>query len=164
MILSYVYKCESGSVFWLVNTDPDPQTSKIRIQYGSTTLVYTNTFSVFGPLPPLSPKNPPPPPLNKFWVDQLLESSLSLTGLQRETGKHFNGQDTVACRQGCGSGSAWILIHFPSSASWISICILYAYPDPGGKILRKKLKNARKLVPVVILLKNKVNLNHLCGF
>ena len=34
-------------------------------------------------------------------------------------------------QQGCGSGSAWILIHFPS---WIRILIQYADPDPGVKI------------------------------
>ena len=38
---------------------------------------------------------------------------------------HFNKGE----KQGCGSGSAWIRIHFPS---WIRIRIQYADPDPGG--------------------------------
>ena len=35
-------------------------------------------------------------------------------------------------RQGCGSRSAWISIHFPS---WIRIRIQYADPDPVGKFV-----------------------------
>ena len=45
--------------------------------------------------------------------------------------------------QGCGSGSAWLRIHF---TSWVRICIQYQDPDPGGKIFKIMTKNARKLV------------------
>ena len=47
----------------------------------------------------------------------------------------------VGLRQYCGSGFAWIRIHFPS---WIRIRIQYADPDPGGKNLRGKQKIAKK--------------------
>ena len=48
--------------------------------------------------------------------------------------------------QGCGSVSAWIIIHFPS---WIRIRIQYADPDPGVENLKKEKKckaNGRKVL------------------
>ena len=53
-----------------------------------------------------------------------------------------------SCKQGCGSGSAWIRIHFP-----FLIQIRIQFADPGGKFKKKIKNNARKLVIIVILFK-----------
>ena len=48
----------------------------------------------------------------------------------------------ISCGQGCGSGSAWIRIHF---TSWIRIRIQYVDPDPGGKIFQIKTEKGKEI-------------------
>ena len=60
--------------------------------------------------------------------------------IQVQLVRNLLGDFKFFCRsQGCGSGSAWIRILFPS---WNRI--RYADPDPGGEICQ--IKNAMKLL------------------